>query len=72
MLRHTPKKPPLSIDAKPFADAFQKGDAKAVAAFWAEDGDNVDYITLGVRKFHSPKGFEICGVRWLNPSEPCI
>src|SRR5258708_33518305 len=28
--------------AQGFADAFAKGDAKAVAAFWAEDGDYVD------------------------------
>jgi uncharacterized protein (TIGR02246 family) len=33
----------LINNAKAFADAFQKGDAKAVAAFWAEDGDYVDY-----------------------------
>jgi uncharacterized protein (TIGR02246 family) len=29
-------------NAKGFVDAFEKGDAKAVAAFWAEDGDYVD------------------------------
>ena len=29
-------------NAKAFVDAFDKGDAKAVAAFWAEDGDYVD------------------------------
>jgi uncharacterized protein (TIGR02246 family) len=29
-------------NAKAFTDAFQQGDAKAVAAFWAEDGDYVD------------------------------
>ena len=29
-------------NAKAFVDAFEKGDAKAVAAFWAEDGDYVD------------------------------
>jgi hypothetical protein len=32
----------LINNAKAFADAFQKGDAKAVSAFWAEDGDYVD------------------------------
>src|SRR5260370_19591355 len=29
-------------NAKAFTDAFQQGDSKAVAAFWAEDGDYVD------------------------------
>jgi uncharacterized protein (TIGR02246 family) len=29
-------------NAKSFVDAFEKGDAKAVAAFWAEDGDYAD------------------------------
>ena len=29
-------------NAKAFVDAFEKGDAKAVAAAWAEDGDYVD------------------------------
>src|SRR5438552_7588295 len=29
-------------NAKAFVDAFEKGDARAVAAFWAEDGDYVD------------------------------
>src|ERR1700758_1092871 len=29
-------------NAKAFVDAFEKGDAKAVAAFWAEDGDYAD------------------------------
>jgi uncharacterized protein (TIGR02246 family) len=32
----------LINNAKAFVDAFDKGDAKAVAAFWAEDGDYVD------------------------------
>jgi uncharacterized protein (TIGR02246 family) len=32
----------LTNNAKAFIDAFEKGDAKAVAAFWAEDGDYVD------------------------------
>jgi uncharacterized protein (TIGR02246 family) len=32
----------LIKNAQAFADAFAKGDAKAVAAFWAEDGDYVD------------------------------
>jgi uncharacterized protein (TIGR02246 family) len=32
----------LFNNAKAFVDAFEKGDAKAVAAFWAEDGDYVD------------------------------
>jgi uncharacterized protein (TIGR02246 family) len=30
--------------AQRFADAFNKGDAKAVAALWAEDGDYVDEV----------------------------
>jgi len=29
----------LINNAKAFVDAFDKGDAKAVAAFWAEGGD---------------------------------
>jgi uncharacterized protein (TIGR02246 family) len=29
-------------NAKAFVDTFEKGDAKAVAAFWAEDGDYAD------------------------------
>jgi uncharacterized protein (TIGR02246 family) len=29
-------------NAKAFVDAFEKGDARAVAAFWTEDGDYVD------------------------------
>jgi uncharacterized protein (TIGR02246 family) len=32
----------LMNNAKAFVDAFEKGDAKAVAALWAEDGDYVD------------------------------
>jgi uncharacterized protein (TIGR02246 family) len=32
----------LTNNAKAFVEAFEKGDAKAVAAFWAEDGDYVD------------------------------
>lgn len=32
----------LMKNAQAFVDAFEKGDAKAVAAFWAEDGDWVD------------------------------
>jgi uncharacterized protein (TIGR02246 family) len=32
----------LMNNAKAFVDAFEKGDAKTVAAFWAEDGDYVD------------------------------
>src|SRR6516165_4564797 len=32
----------LTKNAQSFVDAFEKGDAKAVAAFWAEDGDYVD------------------------------
>jgi uncharacterized protein (TIGR02246 family) len=29
-------------NAKAFVDAFERGDATAVAAFWAQDGDYVD------------------------------
>jgi uncharacterized protein (TIGR02246 family) len=32
----------LMKNAQAFVDAFEKGDAKAVAAFWAEDGDWVN------------------------------
>jgi uncharacterized protein (TIGR02246 family) len=40
--QETGDKETLFNNAKAFADAFEKGDAKAVAAFWAEDGDYVD------------------------------
>ena len=32
----------LMKNAQAFTEAFEKGDAKAVAAFWAEDGDYMD------------------------------
>jgi hypothetical protein len=32
----------ITDSAKAFVDAFHKGDAKAVAAFWMPDGDYVD------------------------------
>src|SRR6516162_2630335 len=32
----------LIKNAQAFVEAFEKGDAKAVAAFWTEDGDYVD------------------------------
>jgi hypothetical protein len=32
----------LIKNAQAFTEAFEKGDAKAVAGFWAEDGDYVD------------------------------
>ena len=32
----------ITKTAEAFVEAFQKGDAKAVAAFWAPDGDYVD------------------------------
>jgi len=32
----------LQKNAEAFVEAFNKGDAKAVAAFWAEDGDYID------------------------------
>src|SRR5262249_15950806 len=32
----------LIKNAQSFVEAFEKGDAKAVAAFWAENGDYVD------------------------------
>jgi uncharacterized protein (TIGR02246 family) len=32
----------LMKTAQSFVEAFEKGDAKAVAAFWADDGDYVD------------------------------
>jgi uncharacterized protein (TIGR02246 family) len=37
-----PQASPLMKNAQAFVEAFEKGDAKAVAAFWAEDGDWVD------------------------------
>ena len=40
--QQTAEKEAIFNNAKAFVDAFEKGDAKAVAAFWAEDGDYVD------------------------------
>jgi uncharacterized protein (TIGR02246 family) len=37
-----PQASPLMKNAQAFVEAFENGDAKAVAAFWAEDGDYVD------------------------------
>jgi uncharacterized protein (TIGR02246 family) len=37
-----PQEAAITKTAEAFVDAFQKGDAKAVAASWAEDGDYVD------------------------------
>ena len=34
-----PQASALMKNAQAFVEAFEKGDAKAVAAFWAEDGD---------------------------------
>jgi uncharacterized protein (TIGR02246 family) len=36
-------------NAKAFVDAFEKGDAKAVSAFWTEDGDYVDLSGRNLR-----------------------
>jgi len=40
--QQTDDKEAIFNNAKAFVEAFEKGDAKAVAAFWAEDGDYVD------------------------------
>jgi uncharacterized protein (TIGR02246 family) len=40
--QETDDKEAIFNNAKAFVDAFEKGDAAAVAAFWAEDGDYVD------------------------------
>lgn len=40
--QQTAEKEAIFNNAKAFVDAFEKGDAKAVAAFWAEDGDYMD------------------------------
>ena len=40
--QETSDKEALFNNAKAFVDAFEKGDAKAVAGFWAQDGDYVD------------------------------
>jgi hypothetical protein len=40
--QQTGDKEAIFNNAKAFVDAFEKGEAKAVAAFWAEDGDYVD------------------------------
>jgi uncharacterized protein (TIGR02246 family) len=45
----------LMKNAQAFVDAFEKGDAKAVAAFWAEDGDWVD---LNGRHLHGRPSIE--------------
>jgi uncharacterized protein (TIGR02246 family) len=37
-----PEEAALQRNAEAFVDAFHKGDAKAVAAFWTEDGDYTD------------------------------
>ena len=37
-----PQEAVLLKNAEAFVDAFHKGDAKAVAAFWTPDGDYVD------------------------------
>lgn len=67
--------------ANAFVDAFQKGDAAALAAFWTEDGDytDVDGRVLRGRKaiaedfaelFHSSKGanlrIEVGSIRFLT------
>jgi uncharacterized protein (TIGR02246 family) len=41
--------------AQGFVEAFHKGDAKSVAAFWAPDGD---YVDLGGRVFNGRKAIE--------------
>jgi uncharacterized protein (TIGR02246 family) len=45
----------LMNNAKAFVDAFEKGDAKAVAAFWAEDGD---YVDVNGRHLHGRSAIE--------------
>lgn len=40
--QQTADKETIFNNAKAFVDAFERGDAKTVAAFWAEDGDYVD------------------------------
>jgi uncharacterized protein (TIGR02246 family) len=42
-------------NAKAFVDAFEKGDAKAVATFWATDGD---YVDLNGRHLHGRTSIE--------------
>ena len=37
-----PQEAAITKTAEAFVEAFQKGDAKAVAAFWTQDGDYVD------------------------------
>jgi len=37
-----PQEAAITKTAEAFVEAFQKGDAKAVAAFWTQDGDFVD------------------------------
>jgi hypothetical protein len=37
-----PREAAITRTAEAFVEAFQKGDAKAVASFWTPDGDYVD------------------------------
>jgi ketosteroid isomerase-like protein len=45
----------LMKNAQAFAGAFEKGDGKAVVAFWAEDGD---YVDLNGRYLHGRPSIE--------------
>jgi uncharacterized protein (TIGR02246 family) len=45
----------LMKNAQAFTEAFEKGDAKAVAAFWAEDGD---YVDLNGRRWQGRSAIE--------------
>jgi uncharacterized protein (TIGR02246 family) len=53
--QETGDKETIFSNAKAFVDAFEKGDAKAVAAFWAEDGD---YVDLDGRHLHGRTAIE--------------
>jgi len=45
----------ITDSAKAFVEAFHKGDAKAVAAFWMPDGD---YVTQDGQIFKGRKAIE--------------
>jgi hypothetical protein len=47
-----PQEAAITKTAEAFVEAFQKGDAKAVAAFWTQDGDYVDLTGRALSKVH--------------------
>ena len=56
--QQTGDKEAIFNNAKAFVDAFEKGDASAVAGFWAEDGEFVDLTGRRLQGRH--------GLGWLG------